>query len=583
MKRSIVAVTCLVLLGIPGTVRASTLFSDGFESGSLSAWSAGAGLTVETTDPRSGTWAAGNDGASNAWARHQLAATDPEVFARVFLKIYASSTNVRVLRFASATGAGIVRVYLNAARRLALRNDVTGVSTVSTTTVSLGGWHELELRAVAGTNGRSDVWYDGTPVAALSSSQSLGTAPVGRVELGNPVAGSVYDAEFDDVAIAEERIGGGQGAPPSIAAFSPASGPPGTVVAISGSGFTGANAVTFGGMPAVFVVDDDAGISATVPQGASTGPIGVTTPSGSDVTPDAFTVTGTAPTFQVVVAGDICGTTTTALTKCTQTGDRVVAVDPSWVIAVGDLAYPSGTASDFSTRYHPRWGGGNTPSFLSVTRPVPGNHEFDDPVNGNGAEGYRGYFPDGVAPPSGPLYYAWNEGDWHFVGLETDQCTAAERCSGIGGGSAQLAFLQADLQADPRTCEIVYGHHPRWSSPSGTGATARHGSQAHLQPAWQIMVDAGVDLYLAGHDHDYERFAPMDAAGASDPMGTRQFVVGTGGAALYAFGPTILPTSQAHILDHGVLILTLGPTSYSWTFTDELGAVLDTGGPVPCH
>jgi hypothetical protein len=75
----------------------------------------------------------------------------------------------------------------------------------------------------------------------------------------------------------------------------------------------------------------------------------------------------------------------------------------------------------------------------------------------------------------------------------------------------------------------------------------------------------------------------MNATGAADPMGTRQFVVGTGGASLYAFGPTILPTSQAHFLDHGILILTLAPSSYSWTFTDEFGAVLDTGGPVPCH
>jgi hypothetical protein len=583
MKRIVVASVCLVLLSVPAPVEAITLFSDGFESGTLSAWSASGGLTVETSDPRSGTWAAGNNGTSNAWVREQLSADESDLYARVFVKVYSSSTNFRVLRFATSGGAGIVRVFLNGARRLSIRNDVTGASITSTTVVSTGVWHEIELHAVAGTGGSAEVWFDGTSVSALSGPQNLGSASFRRVELANPAAGAVFDAEFDDVAIAQERIGGGQTGTPSITSFTPLSGPAGTIVTIAGTGFAGANAVTFDGMPSIFEVVSDASISATVPTGASTGPIRVTTPGGSADGPTDFTVTGAAETFQVVVAGDICGNSSTALTKCGQTGDRVVAVDPAWVIAVGDLAYPRGTASDFSTRYHPRWGGGNTPSFLGITRPVPGNHEFDDPVNGNGAEGYRAYFPDTVAPGSGPLYYSWNEGDWHFVGLETDQCTTGERCSGIGSGSAQIAFLQADLSADPHTCEIAYGHHPRWSSPSGAGATNRHGSQAHMQPAWQIMVDQGVDLYLAGHDHDYERFTQMNATGAADPMGTRQFVVGTGGAGLYAFGPTILPTSQAHFLDHGILILTLAPSSYSWTFTDEFGAVLDTGGPVPCH
>lgn len=583
MKRFVVGIVGFVLLALPGTVRAATLFTDGFESGTLSAWSVSGGLTVESSDPRSGAWAVGNNGTSSAWARAQLAANEPSLYARTFVKVYSSSTSFRVLRFRGSTGAGVVRVYLNGARRLAIRNDVSGASISSTTIVSTGVWHEIELHAVAGTSGSTEVWLDGTLVSALSGPQNLGSASFRQVELANPAAGAVFDAEFDDVAIAEERIGGGQTGTPSITTFTPLSGPAGTAVTIAGTGFTGANAVTFGGMPTIFEVISDTSISATVPTGASTGPIRVTTPGGSADGPTDFTVTGATETFQVVVAGDICGTSSTALTKCGQTGDRVVAFDPAWVIAVGDLAYQRGTASEFSTRYHPRWGGGNTPSFLGITRPVPGNHEFDDPVNGNGAEGYRAYFPDSVAPGSGPLYYSWNEGDWHFVGLETDQCTASERCSGIGADSAQLAFLEADLQADPHACEIVYGHHPRWSSPSGGTATSRHGSQTHMQLAWQIMVDEGVDLYLAGHDHDYERFAPMDASGAADPNGTRQFVVGTGGAGLYAFGPTILSTSQAHILDHGILILTLEPDAYSWTFTDELGAVLDTGGPVACH
>jgi len=391
----------------------------------------------------------------------------------------------------------------------------------------------------------------------------------------------VYDAEFDDVAIAEERIGGGQPGSPAITGFTPVSGPAGTVVTISGSGFDGTTTVTFGGTAASYTVDSEGSISATVPAGATTGPISVSTPAGSATSSSSFTVEGEGA-LVVAAAGDACGTQTIALTKCAQTGDRIVAVDPDRVLALGDLAYPRGTTSDFSTRYHSRWGGGNSPSFLSITRPVPGNHEFDDPANGNGAEGYRAYFPDEVAPSSGPLYYSWSAGGWHFVGLDTDRCSAGERCSGIGTGSAQLAFLQTDLQEDTHTCEIVYGHHPRWSSPSGTGATNRHGSNSHMQPAWQIMTNQGVDLYLAGHDHDYERFTSIDAAGNADPNGTRQFVVGTGGAIPYAFA-SILSTSQHHVADNGILVLELTPGSYAWTFTDEFGTVLDSGGPVACH
>src|SRR5439155_11708467 len=85
-------------------------------------------------------------------------------------------------------------------------------------------------------------------------------------------------------------------AAPSISGFSPTSGPPGTSVSITGSGFTNASAVTFGGMPATsFTVNSDSQITATVPAGASTGPIGVTAPGGSTTSSSSFNVTASAP------------------------------------------------------------------------------------------------------------------------------------------------------------------------------------------------------------------------------------------------------------------------------------------------
>jgi hypothetical protein len=61
----------------------------------------------------------------------------------------------------------------------------------------------------------------------------------------------------------------------SVTGFTPGSGNTGTGVIISGTGFTAADEVWFNGVPAVFIIDNDGQISATVPAGATTGPITV--------------------------------------------------------------------------------------------------------------------------------------------------------------------------------------------------------------------------------------------------------------------------------------------------------------------
>jgi hypothetical protein len=79
---------------------------------------------------------------------------------------------------------------------------------------------------------------------------------------------------------------------PSISAYSPTSGPVGTSVTITGTGFTGATSVTFSGTAASFTFNSDTQLTATVPSPASTGPIAVTTPGGTASTaPSVFTVT----------------------------------------------------------------------------------------------------------------------------------------------------------------------------------------------------------------------------------------------------------------------------------------------------
>ena len=101
---------------------------------------------------------------------------------------------------------------------------------------------------------------------------------------------------------------------------------------------------------------------------------------------------------------------------------------------------------------------------------------------------------------------------------------------------------------------------------------------------WQALYDAEVELAISGHDHDYERFAPQDAAGGLDrERGIRQFVVGTGGRLAYSL-LTPEPNSEVRATDvFGVLKLTLAPGSYGWEFVPVAGGTFTDAGTEACH
>jgi acid phosphatase type 7 len=260
-------------------------------------------------------------------------------------------------------------------------------------------------------------------------------------------------------------------------------------------------------------------------------------------------LTSPAGAVDVVVAGDIASNGP----GDTQTSDRVIALDPDVVLTVGDHAYPDGTASQFEEYYEPTWG-----RFRNITRPSPGNHDWRT----SGAAGYEAYF--GLR--AGRIR-SFVLGSWRVISLDSNVR--------IGRQGARLATA---LAKDDRRCELLYFHHPRWSS-------GQHGNQRVVAPWWRTAYVNGVDVIINGHDHDYERFAKKRPKGKVAADGIREFVVGTGGARTKPFAD-IRSGSQKRITgddNWGVLRLGLRRGAYRWRFVDaDSGGTLDAGSS-RCH
>jgi PKD repeat protein len=254
-------------------------------------------------------------------------------------------------------------------------------------------------------------------------------------------------------------------------------------------------------------------------------------------------------------AGDIA--------DCAKTGDSLTAnlldTIPGVVFAAGDNAYPNGTSAQYTSCYGPTWG-----RHKARTKPVPGNHDYSTP----GASGYFGYFGAAAGDPT-KGYYSYELGDWHIVALNSSIAMSI--------GSPQEQWLRADLAASTKRCTLAYWHHPLFSS-------GNEGPHVETLPLYQALYDAGAEVVIVGHDHDYERFAPQSPTGAADPAhGIREFVVGTGGGGLFQIFP---PAANSEVLDNqtlGVIRVELHADGYDWTFLPIAGKTFTDAGSGSCH
>jgi tartrate-resistant acid phosphatase type 5 len=184
---------------------------------------------------------------------------------------------------------------------------------------------------------------------------------------------------------------------------------------------------------------------------------------------------------------------------------------PDFIVTLGDNNYPAGEAAtidvnigrhyaEFIGNYRGRFGKGSSENRFW---PSPGNHDWIV-----GLAPYLEYF----TLPGNERYYDVDRGLVHLYALDSDH----REPDGISVESRQAGWLKERLAASTACYDIVYFHHPSYS-------TSEHGSALPLR--WPFRK-WGAEVVLAGHDHTYERL---------EVDGIPYFVNGLGGASKYDF------------------------------------------------
>jgi 3',5'-cyclic AMP phosphodiesterase CpdA len=169
------------------------------------------------------------------------------------------------------------------------------------------------------------------------------------------------------------------------------------------------------------------------------------------------------------------------------------------VVLGGDNIYPSGDLAMVEATFQRPYA-----ALLRAGVPfhaVLGNHDIrtdnGDPQVAYGPFGMKG------------RYYTLRRGPVEFFMLDTN---------GNADWQRQISWLRSVLANSRAPWKVVVGHHPIYSS-------GFYGNDPHLAAKLaSLMQRHGVQLYINGHDHNYERSKPID--------GITYLVVGGGGASL---------------------------------------------------
>lgn len=234
----------------------------------------------------------------------------------------------------------------------------------------------------------------------------------------------------------------------------------------------------------------------------------------------------------------------------------VKSLNPNLFLYLGDV-YESGSMAEFFNWYGN--GSSNFAALRAITDPTIGNHEYGNGMGGNGYFDYWNNIPN---------YYSFNAGGWHFISLNSNSSKINVTSSG-----AEYKWLQLDLIANPVPCTIVFYHQPLYN-------IGPEGATTALTSMWALLAQYGVDIVLNGHDHDYQRWVPLNGSGQPSASGITEFVAGGGGHGLQTITGSDSRVAYSNYLNptaFGVLLLTLGPSSAAFSYRSSNGSVLDAG------
>jgi hypothetical protein len=265
--------------------------------------------------------------------------------------------------------------------------------------------------------------------------------------------------------------------------------------------------------------------------------------------------------FQVIATGDIaCRANLSRVVKpdaCQH--EKVAALARSRnfdaFFALGDIQYPSGSLADFQSSFDVSFGFAK-----DRVKPAVGNHEWETP----NAQGYRDYFGERFQT-NGDLWYSFDVGSWHVVSL--DSSCAKANCR------REAAWLARDIANSRTRCTAVVMHHP----PAGSGSFS---ANSNVMTLWRQVVQSGVTVALAGHEHSYERLSAVSETGRKPRRGERGvplFIVGSGGVGFHSAGKKSSLQQYRATNVFGVLGLSLEAGSYTYEYQTTEGKILDAG------
>ena len=289
--------------------------------------------------------------------------------------------------------------------------------------------------------------------------------------------------------------------------------------------------------------------------------IGLTFSNGNaqpPINPNTFTPTsGTTPPngspFIVTAAGDGAD----GATQAANVTNLMASINPNLFLYLGDVYY-SGSIAEFYNWYGT--GGAYFSNFRSITDPTIGNHEYTNSVGGVGYFDYWNNIPN---------YYSYNAGGWHFISLNSN----GSKVGGLGTSSPEYIWLSQDLAANASLCTIVYYHHPLFN-------IGPEGPATGMTNMWALMAQDGVSIVLNGHDHDYQRWVPLNGSGNPSSTGVTEIIAGTGGHGIQTITKTnsrVAFSEDVSPQAFGVLELALSSSGATFSYVNTSGTVLDSG------